>query len=105
MVPSNSLRISPARQGASFAVKVVPRASREELAGLQQGALRIRLTAPPVEGAANEALVTFVAKLLGVSKRDIDILSGHGSRRKVVAVRSLTPKEVAARLEAYLSQG
>lgn len=104
-MPSNSLRISPARDGASFAVKVVPRASREELSGVQQGALRIRLTAPPVEGAANEALMAFVAKLLDVSKRDIDILSGHGSRRKVVTVSGLAPREVAARLQAHLSQG
>lgn len=102
-MPASALRISPTKDGASFAVKVVPRASREELAGVQDGALRIRLTAPPVEGAANRALVDFVARLLDLPKRDVDILAGHGSRRKVVAVRSLAPEEVAARLQADLS--
>lgn len=102
-MPPNGLRISPTKDGASLAVKVVPRASREELAGVQQGALRIRLTAPPVEGAANQALVAFVAKLLGVPKGDVEILSGHGSRRKVVGVQGLVPREVAARLRTHLT--
>ena len=60
-MPQGGLRISPVEDGATFGVKVVPRASRDEIAGIQQGALRVRLTAPPVEGAANRALVGFVA--------------------------------------------
>ncbi len=86
-----------------MAVKVVPRASREGLAGVQDGGLRIRLTAPPVEGAANRALVEFVAGLLDVPIREVEILSGHGSRRKVVAVKDLAPEEVAAGRQAHLS--
>jgi uncharacterized protein (TIGR00251 family) len=104
-MPPDGLRISPSKDGASFAVKLVPRASREDVAGVQQGALRIRLNAPPVEGAANRALVEFLARLLDVPRGDVDILSGHGSRRKVVTVRGLTPQEVAARLQAHLSPG
>lgn len=103
-MPSPGLRISPAKDGATFGVKVVPRASRDELAGIQQGELRIRLTAPPVEGAANRALVEFMAEVLRVSRRDVDVVSGHGSRHKVVAVRGLGPREVAARLQAHLSR-
>ena len=102
-MPPNALRISLTRDGASFAVQVVPRASREGLAKVQDGALRIRLTAPPVEGAANRALIEFVAGLMDVPKRDMEIQSAHGSRRKVVGVRGLTPEEVAARLPAHLS--
>jgi uncharacterized protein (TIGR00251 family) len=101
-MPQAGLRILPVEDGATFGVKVVPRASRDELAGIQRGALRVRLTAPPVEGAANRALVEFVAEILGIPKRDVDIVSGHGSRRKVVAVRGLSPREVAARLRAQL---
>jgi len=101
-VPPNALRISPTKDGASFAVKVVPRARREGLAGVQDGALRIRLTAPPVEGAANRALVESVAGLLDVPKCNMDILSGYGSSRKVVAVTGLAPEELAARLQARL---
>lgn len=104
-MPPSALRVSPAKDGARFAVKVVPRASREELAGVQDGVLRIRLTAPPAEGAANRALSEFLAGLLDVPKRDVEILSGHGSRRKVVSVRGLLPEEVAARLQAHLSPG
>lgn len=91
-------RISSAKGGARFAIQVAPQASRNALTGVQQGALRVRLTAPPVEGAANRALIAFVARLLDVPKRDVENLSGHGSRRKAVVVRGLVPQEVAARL-------
>jgi uncharacterized protein len=69
-----------------FDVRVQPRASRNELAGVQNGALRVRLQAPPVDGAANEALVEFLADELGVSPRLVRIVSGSGSRNKVVEV-------------------
>lgn len=71
-----------------FAVRVQPRASRNEFAGVQNGTLRVRLQAPPVEGAANEALLRFLATELDVPMRDISIVSGFGSRNKVVEVAS-----------------
>lgn len=71
-----------------FDVRVQPRASRNEVAGMQNGALRVRLHAPPVEGAANEALLKFLAVELGVPRRDIRIVSGFSSRNKVVEVAS-----------------
>ena len=74
--------------GARFAVKVQPRASRNEIAGMQNGILRVRLQAPPVEGAANEALIAFLADELGVSRRHVRIVSGFGSRNKVLEVDS-----------------
>ncbi|MFL6230056.1 MAG: DUF167 domain-containing protein [Pyrinomonadaceae bacterium] len=70
-----------------FAVRVVPRASRTEVAGMYDGALRVRVTAPPVEGAANAELVRFVAKALGVASRDVEIVSGHSSKTKLLRVR------------------
>ena len=69
-----------------FHVRVQPRASRNEFAGVQNGVLRVRLLAPPVDGAANEALVAFIADELGVARRDVRIVSGFGSRNKVVEV-------------------
>lgn len=69
-----------------FDVRVQPRASRNEFAGVQNGVLRVRLTAPPVDGAANEALVDFIADELGVARRRVRIVSGFGSRNKVVEV-------------------
>lgn len=69
-----------------FDVRVQPRASRNELAGVRDGALRVRLQAPPVDGAANEALVAFLADELGVPTRFVRIVTGFGSRNKVVEV-------------------
>jgi uncharacterized protein len=70
-----------------FAVRVVPRASKTAVAGEHDGRLRVRVAAPPVEGAANEELVRFLAKALGVPARDVEVLSGHASKSKRVRAR------------------
>jgi uncharacterized protein (TIGR00251 family) len=67
-------------------VRVQPRASRNEIAGTSGTALRVRLTAPPVEGAANEALVEFLAAELGVPRRHVRIVAGAASRNKIVEI-------------------
>ena len=72
--------------GVRFSVRVQPRASRSEVCGVHGGALKIRLGAPPVDGAANEALVQLLADELGVPRRTIRIVSGTASRSKVVQV-------------------
>jgi uncharacterized protein (TIGR00251 family) len=83
-----------------LAVRVIPRAGRAGIDGVtEDGALRVRLTAPPVEGAANAALVAYLAALFGVPKRGIAIVRGAQSREKVVAV-SAPPATVRARLQA-----
>lgn len=75
------------RPGAvRFAVRVQPRASRSEIVGEHGGALRVRLGAPPVDGAANEALVELLAKALGVPRRAVRVVSGLTSRGKTVEV-------------------
>ncbi|HEX8138534.1 MAG TPA: DUF167 domain-containing protein [Pyrinomonadaceae bacterium] len=74
----------------SFKVKVVPRASRTQVAGVQEGALKVRLAAPPVEGAANEELVRTLAKELRVPRRAVEITGGHASRLKQVRVSGAT---------------
>jgi uncharacterized protein (TIGR00251 family) len=81
-------------------VRAVPRASRDALDGVVEGALRVRLAAPPVEGAANKALVAFLAGVLGAPKRDVEIATGKHGRRKLVRVRGLTADEVRRRLAA-----
>lgn len=83
-------------RGVRFEVRVQPRASRSEVVGEQEGALRVRLTAPPVEGAANDALVELLARLLSVAKRDVRIVAGQTSRRKVVEVEGVTAEQVLA---------
>jgi uncharacterized protein (TIGR00251 family) len=67
-------------------LSVMPNARRTEVDGLHDGALRVRLAAPPIDGRANEALVAWLAKSLGVPKRDVEVLRGESSRRKQVAV-------------------
>ena len=69
-----------------FDVRVQPRASKDEIAGVREGTLRVRLRAPPVDGAANQALVSFLADELGISRRQVRIVSGLGSRSKVIEV-------------------
>ncbi len=75
-------------EGVTFKVTVQPRASRNEIVGLQGDALKVRLTAPPVEGAANRLCVEFLAKCLKVRKSDVEIIQGKRSRAKKVLVRS-----------------
>jgi len=69
-------------------VLVQPRASRNQVAGLHGEALKLRLTAPPVEGAANKMCLAFLADLLGVPKSSLEIVAGHSSRSKQVLIRS-----------------
>ncbi len=83
-------------------VRVVPRAGKTGIETVtEDGMLRVRLTAPPVEGAANGALVAFLADVLGVPKRDVMIVRGSRNRAKVVAI-SAAPATVRERLRAAI---
>src|SRR6266436_5890868 len=82
--------------GVTFSVRVQARASKDEIAGVMGGALKVRLRAPAVEGRANEALCEFVAELLKTPKAAVRILSGHHSRSKRVEVRGVTELQVLA---------
>lgn len=81
-------------------VRVQPRASRNEVVGWREGALAIRLTAPPVEGAANRACRDFLADALRVRRADVELLSGGKSRDKRFRIGSLTEDELRDRLAA-----
>ena len=84
---------------ARLTIQVQPRASRTEVVGPHGDAIRIRLAAPPVDGAANEMLLRFLAERLGVPRSAVTITAGHGSRRKVVRVAGITTAEAAQRLQ------
>ena len=88
----------PETPSATFAVRVVPRASKEGVAGFEGGVLRIRLNAPPVEGKANEALVRFLAKELGVSRGSVTLVSGEKGRNKIVRIDGMTSEAVLSAL-------
>jgi hypothetical protein len=72
--------------GVRVSVHVQPRAARTEIAGVHGSALKVRLNAPPVDGAANAALVAFLAETLGVPRRAVRVVSGQTSRAKVVEI-------------------
>lgn len=80
------LAIDEDEEGVVFAVRVSPRAKRNAIGGIHDGMLKISLTAPPVEGAANAALIKLLAKTLGVSKSSVTIVSGQSSRTKRVRI-------------------
>ena len=84
--------------GTRLSLRVQPRASSNAIVGLHGQCIRVRLTAPPVDGAANQALLFFLADRLGVAAAAVDLVGGHGARDKVVEVAGLTPEEVAQRL-------
>ncbi|MBP8644666.1 MAG: YggU family protein [Syntrophobacteraceae bacterium] len=90
----SALLVKENREGTVIQVLVQPKASKNELAGVRDGVLRVRLTAPPVEGQANEACLRYLAGLLRVSRSSMDILHGHKSRRKTLLVRGLPPEAV-----------
>jgi uncharacterized protein (TIGR00251 family) len=85
-------------QSASIGIYVQPRASKTEISGVHDGLIRIRLAAPPVEGAANAALVAFIAERLDIAKSRVRVASGHASRRKVVRVEGITEATLIAAL-------
>jgi uncharacterized protein (TIGR00251 family) len=90
--------IEATESGIRLRLRVQPRASRTELAGVMGDRLRVRLAAPPVDGAANEALVRWLAERLGVARGVVRVVSGQTGRNKVVAVAGIGVAEARARL-------
>jgi uncharacterized protein len=90
------LKTHPDRGSVSFAVRVQPRASKNEVAGVMDGALKIRLQAPAVEDRANQALCAFLAELLKRPKSAVRLLSGERGRTKRVEIVGVTTQEIEA---------
>ena len=90
--------IADSPDGAILALKIIPRAGRTMLAGTRDGALLVRLAAAPVEGAANAALLTFLAERLQLPKSRLEIVAGEKSRAKRVKVKGMSAAAVTARL-------
>ena len=90
--------LTPAPDGCRLAVQVAPRAAANRVLGPYRGALKVALTAPPVEGAANAALLTFLAGVLGVPRSRLTLAAGSARRAKLVHIRDLAPEAVLERL-------
>jgi len=85
--------------GCTVPLKVIPKSSLNKIVGLENGRLKLKVKAPPVEGEANEAVVRFLADLLDVPKNSLSILEGHGSRQKLILVSGRKAFQVMKVLE------
>jgi uncharacterized protein (TIGR00251 family) len=91
--------------GSALAVKVIPRCSRNEITEvMEDGTIKIRLTAPPVEGKANEALIEFLAGFLKVAPSTVEIVGGKTSRDKLVTVMNQDAVDIQKRIVAFLAK-
>jgi uncharacterized protein (TIGR00251 family) len=97
MIP---IRDTPA--GATFQVKVHPRARQNRITGAVGNALKLALTAPPVEGRANEACVAFLAEFLNVARSSVTIAAGESSRQKLICVAGLSAAQVETKLRTAI---
>ena len=91
------------RDGTLLELRIQPRAPRSEIVDIRNGALRVRVAAAPVDGAANAAVIELLSKTLGLRKGDLEIVSGERGRRKRVLVRGMTGREVSERLAPFAS--
>ena len=99
--PPDDLRLSLSKDGGvMFEVRAKPNAKRSAVMGIRDGALEVRVAAPPVDGAANDELVSFLATTLGVPRRDVGLVRGASARIKRVEVRGLRLEDVRERLSA-----
>lgn len=99
MADKREFNLHSGKSGAAITVRVTPRSSRNEISEiLEDGTVKVRLTAAPVEGKANESLVEFLAKVLDVSKSAVEIVAGMTGREKLVTILGLTPEEVQKRI-------
>ena len=92
------IRFTAQDEAITFTVRAQPRATKSALAGEVEGALKIKIAAPPVDGAANEELIRLLAKLFDVPRRAITILSGATAKNKIVRLHGLTATHLEARL-------
>ncbi len=88
------VNISEKDGSISFTVRVVPRASRTEIAGELEGAVKVRVASPPVDGAANAELIKLFAKTLGVGKSNVEIVAGHASKTKQIRITGATAEQL-----------
>jgi len=98
-VSKKDFRLHDGKKGAALAVRVVPRSSKNEIAGiLEDGTIKIRLTASPVEGRANQALIEFLSEVLEIPRSKIEIIAGEKGREKLISVLDLDAETAQARI-------
>jgi len=99
MANKREFNLHSGKGGAAITVRVTPRSSRNEVSEiLADGTVKIRLTAAPVDGKANENLIEFLAKVLDINKSSIEIVAGMTGREKLVTILGLSPEDVQTRI-------
>ncbi len=93
------MKLVGTKDGVKLPVRVQPRASRSEVAGIHDGALRVRVTAPPADGEANRELRRILSKALGIPASQVEIAHGHRARSKMILIRGLRPGQVKEALD------
>ena len=96
------INLKESKKGLTFDIQVIPHASRAEIVGMQDGVLKIKVTAPPVEGAANEACIKLLAGELKLKKSQMEISSGAKSRRKTVMIKDISKTELELKINNSL---
>jgi uncharacterized protein (TIGR00251 family) len=92
-------RLHDGKQGAALTIRVTPRARKTEFSGIMEdGTVRIRVSAPPVEGKANKALIKFLSKVLKVRKNQIEIVAGEKGLDKIVSILDMSAEQVQERI-------
>ena len=97
------ITLKESKKGLTFDIQVIPHASRAEIVCVQDGALKIKVTSPPVEGAANEACIKLLAGELGLKKSQMEISSGAKSRKKTVMVRNIGKADLESKIKSFLA--
>lgn len=92
------LNIHEISDGVRIEVKVLPRSSKNMVLGEQEGALKVKLAAPPVDGEANQALIKYLASFFDVPRRNVVLLKGESSRNKVLEIKGLSREELLLKL-------
>ncbi len=92
------LKLKETDKGVTFELRVMPRSSSSAICGTQDGALKIRITAPPLEGRANEECIRFLSDLLKIRRSSVEIISGGKSRKKAVFIAGVKKKDIEALL-------
>lgn len=93
------------KKGAALTIRVTPRSRKTEFGGvMEDGTIRVRVAAPPVEGKANTALVKFLAKVLGVRKNRIDIVAGEKGLDKIISILDMSAADAEQRIQGFLGE-
>ncbi len=98
-------KLHDGKHGAALTVRVTPRASRTTFGGvLEDGTVRVRVSAPPLEGRANTALIKFLAKVLGVSRSRVEIVAGEKGLDKILSIIDMNAEQVEERIQYWMAK-